>query len=193
MLIGSQAKDIQKYRLNTLTTFGLLAPLTEPQVSSLIDALLAIRLLQQVEERPHRPLLRLTDRGEAVMKGIEPLSERLPIDVHLQTRLQTLPLRTQHKSASNNKPASASISAKEHAADTFDDINAALAAAAGDVDPLAEQLLPTSEPATKPEHYWTARLLAAGFTIEECQQIRALPRETILEHAAAARLASNGD
>ena len=83
MLVGSQAKELQKYRLNTLSTYGLLSSLSEPQTVALIDAMLAARLLQQVEERPHRPLLRLTDQGEEVMKGAATINERLPIDKQL--------------------------------------------------------------------------------------------------------------
>jgi ATP-dependent DNA helicase RecQ len=183
MLIGSQAKDIQKYRLNTLSTFGLLAPLTEPQVSSLIDALLAGRLLQQVEERPHRPLLRLTDRGEAIMKGAGSIDEQLPIDIQLQSRLQSLPLRTQPKSAPNTTKPAAEISTSDKVAASFDDINAALASAAEHEDLPSHEPIEKTATASKPDHYWTGRLLAAGFTIDECQQIRSLPRETILRHA----------
>ena len=53
--------------------------LKEPQAIALIDALLAARLLQQVEETPHRPLVRLTPRGEEVMKGAAALTERLQL------------------------------------------------------------------------------------------------------------------
>src|SRR5436305_8972816 len=60
MLVGSKAKELTKYKLNSLSTFGLLSGLSESQISSFIDALLSARLLQQVEDRPHRPLVRLT-------------------------------------------------------------------------------------------------------------------------------------
>jgi hypothetical protein len=35
-------------------------------------------------------------------------------------------------------------------------------------------------------HYWTWRLLAAGFSAEECVAIRGLGREVILDHARRA-------
>jgi ATP-dependent DNA helicase RecQ len=42
-------------------------------------------------------------------------------------------------------------------------------------------------PATsRPAYYWTLRLLEAGFTAEECAEIRGLRREVILEHAREA-------
>ncbi len=34
-----------------------------------------------------------------------------------------------------------------------------------------------------PSHYWTLRLLAAGFTVDECAAIRGLDRKVIIEHA----------
>jgi hypothetical protein len=34
-----------------------------------------------------------------------------------------------------------------------------------------------------PSHYWTWRLLAAGFAVDECAAIRGLERDTVLDHA----------
>lgn len=188
MLVGSQAKELQKYRLNTLSTYGMLAPLSEPQAVGLIDALLAVRLLQQVEEKPHRPLVRLTDQGEAVMKGAATLSERLPIDKQLLVRLQSVDVRVERKAVANNQhqpsqPPPANEPAKRPTV-AFDDINAELAAAGDEPDVGVEE--PTrSHEEVHPDHYWTGRLLTAGFSIEECQVIRSLNRITVLQHAIA--------
>jgi ATP-dependent DNA helicase RecQ len=43
-----------------------------------------------------------------------------------------------------------------------------------------------SEHVPRPSHYWTQRLLAAGFTVDECAAIRGLTREVVLEHARLA-------
>jgi ATP-dependent DNA helicase RecQ len=43
-----------------------------------------------------------------------------------------------------------------------------------------------SESLSPPSHYWTQRLLQAGFSVEECMAIRGLGREEILEHAKIA-------
>lgn len=43
-----------------------------------------------------------------------------------------------------------------------------------------------SPTAIRPAYYWTRRLLEAGFTAEECAEIRGLRREVILEHAREA-------
>jgi hypothetical protein len=120
------------------------------------------------------------------MKGTDSLSEPLPIDIQLQTRLQSLPLRTPQKPSPNkpnNTNSSVAISTSDKVAASFDDINAALASASEDEDLTSSEPIEISKPAAHPDHYWTARLLAAGFTIDECQQIRSLPRETILQHA----------
>jgi ATP-dependent DNA helicase RecQ len=39
---------------------------------------------------------------------------------------------------------------------------------------------------SRPSHYWTWRLLAAGFKPEECAAIRSLPAEVVLDHALRA-------
>ncbi len=46
----------------------------------------------------------------------------------------------------------------------------------------------TSHPSlsSHPSHYWTRRLLSAGFTVEECAAIRGLSRDVVLEHAQRA-------
>ena len=45
---------------------------------------------------------------------------------------------------------------------------------------------PVEIPAVRPAHYWTWRLLAAGFSAAECAEIRGLEREVILDHAMRA-------
>ncbi|MGD0901224.1 MAG: helix-turn-helix domain-containing protein, partial [Thermoguttaceae bacterium] len=37
-----------------------------------------------------------------------------------------------------------------------------------------------------PSHYWTWRLLAAGFSMAECMAVRNLSREAVLDHAIRA-------
>jgi uncharacterized protein YpbB len=44
----------------------------------------------------------------------------------------------------------------------------------------------TSEDNSQPSHYWTWRLLSAGFTPEECAAIRSLDPEVVLDHALRA-------
>jgi ATP-dependent DNA helicase RecQ len=90
MLIGSKAKQIAKLGLDKLSTFGLLASLNESEASALIDALVHAGLLQLVEEVRFRPLIRLTPRGEEVMKGKVGFDAPLPINGHLKVRLAVI-------------------------------------------------------------------------------------------------------
>jgi ATP-dependent DNA helicase RecQ len=41
-------------------------------------------------------------------------------------------------------------------------------------------------PTAQPAHYWTWRLLAAGFSVDECAAIRNLEREVVLDHSLRA-------
>jgi len=49
----------------------------------------------------------------------------------------------------------------------------------------AAQIVPRGEYAGNqlPSSYWTRRLLAAGFTVDECMAIRGLSREIVMQHA----------
>src|SRR5262249_28931779 len=107
-------------------------------------------------------------------------------DVQLYSRLQSLPLRTAPRPSPSTTIPSATISTSDNVSARLDDINAALASAAEEDLPSNEPI-ENPQPIAQPDHYWTGRLLAAGFTIDECQQIRALPRETILQHASLSR------
>ena len=46
---------------------------------------------------------------------------------------------------------------------------------------------------SREEHYWTWRLLQAGFSIDDCAAIRGLARETVLGHAQLAAEPKEGD
>jgi ATP-dependent DNA helicase RecQ len=186
MLVGSKAKDVEKFKLNSLSTFGLLSPLKEAEAVRLIDALLAARLLQQVEENPYRPLLRLTPRGEEVMKGTTSFDEALQLGDQLLLRLKALKPRSQQpfQNPTTKTAESAPQPRKLPEDEILDAINGMLAAGddAMDAAPAATPTLATTQPA----HYWTLRILAAGFSADECQQIRSLDRATLVKHVLAA-------
>ena len=87
MLCGSNSARIEKLRLNSLSTFGLLGHLTQPDVVLLIDILIAAGLAEQVDLEPRRPVMQLTDAGVAVMKGAAELEQSLPIPADLLRKL----------------------------------------------------------------------------------------------------------
>lgn len=86
MLAGSRSAKLAKLRLDQLSTFGLLSHLKQSEAEALLDALLQLRLLEQVEHQRYRPTLQLTPAGERVMRGTEPLAD-LPVKKSLRKKL----------------------------------------------------------------------------------------------------------
>jgi len=187
MLIGSKAKDIAKLKLDKLTTFGLLKILTEPLALSLINALLEQRLLMQVEETPHRPLVRLTPRGEEVMKGQSPLIDSLNIDHLLYAKLLAVrPGKGPAAIATSNRQPLSVVEPPHYHVDPFDAANAELAASEEDSFAPPDSAQASSTAAGRAPHYWTWRVLAAGFSAAEACQVRNFDRKSLVEHLLAA-------
>jgi len=184
MLIGSKAKELSKGGLERLSTYGLLANLKESEALILIDALLAVRLLMQVEETPRRPLVRLTPRGEEVMKGAE-LIEQLRLDARLLAKLN--PVSEHGRSEPASQPTSSASASDFDEPDPFDAANAELVEPSSFEDeppPAPRQAIhpPATNQGLQPPHYWTWRVLASGFSAAECQQIRGLSADELCEH-----------
>jgi len=250
MLCGSASSKMAKLGLNTLSTFGLMKHLTQPEVVAIIDGLIVAGCLQQVEIDQHRPVVKLTDAGSEVMRGKAELESELPIPRHLIDKLRG----ESTSSLSDARQRSAETAAKEPAAggappadpqllealkqwrreqgaaagvplyqilnntaldelarhrpDTPESLlaikgigpaklsrygEALLALLAGRAGPT---ILPTEPPeladkppgpsGAQPSHYWTWRLLSAGFSAEECAKIRGLEHEVVLDHALRA-------
>ncbi len=87
MLGGSNNKKIQQWKLNRLSTYGMLGGLKQPQLIELIDALIESGLSSQVEVDDRRPTVKLTVDGEAVMRAREPLPAALKVPYVLAKRL----------------------------------------------------------------------------------------------------------
>jgi ATP-dependent DNA helicase RecQ len=90
MLSGSNSAEVKKLGLHRLSTFGLLKHLKQDEVLMIIDALMAMRCLQQVDVDRFRPVLELTDFGGEVMRGRAILPNELPIPLELQRKLRAL-------------------------------------------------------------------------------------------------------
>lgn len=76
VLTGSKSEKITQFRLDTLSTYGIMAEMTLARVRLLIDALLERGLLQSDPDRYHA--LFLTAAGNALMRGHGELRLRLP-------------------------------------------------------------------------------------------------------------------
>ncbi|MGB7345230.1 MAG: ATP-dependent DNA helicase RecQ [Pirellulaceae bacterium] len=79
MLCGSKSKKLQQWKLNRLSTYGMLSALRQGEVVEVMDALAAAGLLEQKEVDDRRPTIQITDFGKRVMHAAEPL----PPSVHL--------------------------------------------------------------------------------------------------------------
>jgi superfamily II DNA helicase RecQ len=197
MLIGSKAKEVAKFKLDKLSTFGLLAHLTESQATAFIDALMAARLIEQYEETAYRPLIRLTPAGEEVMKGSATFTEHLAMPGHVLARLESgrpSPTQERRKADAMAKKRSAAPTSESDSigsTDPFDAVNAELdepLEVADEPPPAPRQVVHPSQASehVHPPHYWTWRVLASGFSADECRQIRQLTAEELREHLLSA-------
>ncbi len=73
MLCGSSNKKIQQWKLNRLSTFGMLNGLKQSQVSNVLEAICDAGLAEQSEVDERRPTVRLTTAGHQVMTGKTPV------------------------------------------------------------------------------------------------------------------------
>ena len=90
MLGGSNNKKIQQWKLNRLSTYGMLGGLKQPQLCELIDALIETGLASQTEVDDRRPTVKLTPDGEAVMRATQPIPASLKVPYPLAKRLAFL-------------------------------------------------------------------------------------------------------
>ncbi len=81
MLCGSKSKKLQQWRLNRLSTYGLLSDLKQSEVVGVMDALAEAGLLEQKEVDDRRPTIHMTEIGTKVMMGgtALPRSLRMPL------------------------------------------------------------------------------------------------------------------
>ena len=164
MLKGSAAKKVKRGGLDKLSTFGLLAMWKVEEIESLLTALIRLRLVDQVDlSGNNRPVLRITDRGRAVMRGDETLDVLSKLSEGVVARIDSMPVVRETENAAPLPPPSS-----------------------------APPPLPQTEPLSSHKaYYWTWRLLSDGYSLEECLQIRGLNRETALRHLLSAVVEGN--
>lgn len=190
MLAGSQAAEIAKLRLDKLSTFGLLAHLKRREIAELIDSLLEMRLVEQVEEERFRPTVQLTPAGEEVMRGRATLPGPLTEDELLLFRIKQGYKPAAHRDTQAPDVVTGGPPVSSLPEDVAVDRPPSTAVQpATDSVPLVTQ--PAGEPPaattdiaphSRPNHYWTWRLLSSGYSAEECQAIRRISEESLLDH-----------
>lgn len=87
MLGGSQNKKVQQWKLNRLSTYGMLSALKQPELNDLLDAVIAAGMASQVEVDDRRPTVQLTEFGEEVMHARQPIPPSLNLTFPLAKRL----------------------------------------------------------------------------------------------------------
>jgi hypothetical protein len=130
------------------------------------------------------------------MRGKATLAEPLAIDAGLKLRLRALagppkqaaPAADPAREETRNLPPNGEQAIAEQASGdetsgeqaSAGDLPLSLSAGRGEAS-LAE---PPAEPLDRhrPAHHWTWRVLAAGFTAEQCRLIRQIDGETLFEH-----------
>ncbi|MCO8121082.1 RecQ family ATP-dependent DNA helicase [Stieleria sp. TO1_6] len=67
MLCGSQNKRISQWKLQRLSTYGMLSALKQSQLSKIIDAMIDHGMVEQREVDQRRPTIEISELGKAVM------------------------------------------------------------------------------------------------------------------------------
>jgi ATP-dependent DNA helicase RecQ len=185
MLCGSRSSKISKMNLQRLSTYGLLKCLKQEGVMDLLSALLNVGCVEQFGEND-RPRLRLTELGTEVMAGratVEHLT--LPEDVVASLKTYRPP---EEAAPSKATPLASTETVSQVSSETAPDEKVREEASIPSASERGEAVERKREPvsAPRPSHYWTWRLLQAGFTVSDCEAIRGLDREVVLDHALRA-------
>jgi len=174
MLWGSNSAKIKKFKLDQLTTYGLLKEFKQEDVVELLDALIEAGCLTPAGNDARRPTLTTTATGNDIMVGRAPLDFELLLSRTLAFRLgSTAGGRVDHAVRAPIESALADAVPDGTSPPT------GLRAAIGKHERPAVALTGGQFPT----HYWTWLLLSSGFTVEECMAIRGCEREVVLDHA----------
>ncbi|WP_231742501.1 ATP-dependent DNA helicase RecQ [Stieleria varia] len=87
MLSGSLNKRIQQWRLDRLSTYGMLSKLKQTEVVEIIDALIQTGLVEQREVDQRRPTVEISEAGKRVMHMTDPLPASFTLKLALGKRL----------------------------------------------------------------------------------------------------------
>ncbi|MCA9165489.1 MAG: RecQ family zinc-binding domain-containing protein, partial [Planctomycetales bacterium] len=175
MLCGSKSSKVKQAGLRSLSTFGLLDYLKQTDVSDLLDALIRAKWIEQTETTKFRPIVRLTDAGAEVMRGKQPLPNWFHLPDSIAEKVIARAAVERAKSArSEPVPAPSPAFSAEEVSSASPEANTSPDASSND------------DLGSLPTHYWTWRLLTAGFSVAECRAIQALSVEQVLDNALRA-------
>ncbi len=159
MLCGSQSAKVRKWKLDQLSTFGVLRELKQDEVGELLNMLVDEKLLTQSDVDRYRPVVQLTPAGWEVLRG-ERRADGLRFPADLAARLQRRSAPSARRKPTRREPLSPESPA--------------------DSPPAAPPTATTAAP--QPEYFWTWRLLADGYSLRECAAIRRLESAAVVDH-----------
>jgi ATP-dependent DNA helicase RecQ len=87
MLGGSRSSKIAKWKLDELSTFGLLSRLQQGEINTLLGALVNAELMARNDVDRFRPILTLTPAGVRVMRGDEGLPPAFQLPKLLEAKI----------------------------------------------------------------------------------------------------------
>jgi ATP-dependent DNA helicase RecQ len=188
MLCGATTAKVTKFRLDRLSTYGLLSYLKQQEVMLLVDALITAGCLEQTDVERFRPIVQLTELGNSVMRGQATLSGGLTLPVALFRKLGGSGRVTKKQKPAARRevrepPAEATVVEEPNDSGPS---HGEPAAAESPVAAVPTNQQAYNDAAAQPAHYWTWRLLASGYTPAECAVIRSLDPGIVLDHALRA-------
>ncbi|MGO9600188.1 MAG: RecQ family ATP-dependent DNA helicase [Isosphaeraceae bacterium] len=172
MLSGSDSERMSRWKLDQLSTFGILKAyqLTRKEVAEIIDALVRARLVESQDVDRFKPVINLTETGWHWLKGPDRPDLALDLTAYLLRRICGEP------SAPDREPSSPHESRAE---------------VSPLVPPPAPPLRLPPESSSPPvpaassrvaTEEWTSRLIDRGFTIADAAAIRGLEPAIIVRH-----------
>ena len=87
MLCGSKSKKLSQWRLNQLSTYGLLSTMKQAEVTSIMDRLSEFGLVVQQEIEQRRPTIHMTEIGREIMHGRSPMPDGFHLPKELANSL----------------------------------------------------------------------------------------------------------
>lgn len=212
MLGGSRSAKVTKWRLDELSTFGLLRSWRQTEIVELLDAMTTAGLFGQNEIDRYRPVLKLTPRGEEVMRGTSGLTSSFLLPNAILRRIDASPVAAPKKREVEPTSGEKDSNDKRPSVDSNDGLKVIGDEAAdkpgattGNENELGSASGPVIDSASEPTpstissgtedsseiqgikdgesevEYWTWRLAARGFSLEEIVAIRRLDVAEVLE------------
>ena len=179
MLFGSATAQIRKWRLDQLSTYGLLKHLLLKEVEQVLDSLIAAGLAQQKDIEKFRPVFALTAEGGEVMRGNAPLPVSFDLPTEILSKIGALRSGRGAKAVgAESKPSPPAAAAEPKAP-----ASPSKAAPPGPSPTPAtpRQPLPATD-APQASYYWTWHLLADGYPWAAVLSIRGISATTALVH-----------